>query len=248
MTTKTIGLAITATLLGACATVAPPLPAPQSSAELAQFATTHVTTENLPADTKRVAATVGFKPTPDFKVVLERADSNDKGNARILRFAMDVKDLGGGLVREITEQTANGLPWGRRVSISAHGWNEVKTQFIASSAKTVALNDGTAVLSAMQGGFAAPKVGDVLVMETSKTPRLKASRVTCTVESEAAAKTLHTNLPGKAQILKCDHVYDGVLGVRTEYAYLADVNFALLLKSTSTERSDQFKIVDFKLS
>jgi hypothetical protein len=246
MTTKSIGLALTATLLGACATV-PPLQAPQSSAELAQFATTHVTTENLPADTKRVAATVGFKPTPDFKVVLERSD-NDKGNARVLRFAIDVKDLGGGLVREITEQTANGLPWGRRVSISAHGWNEVKTQFIASSAKTVALNDQTAVLSAMQSGFAAPKVGEVLVMETAKTPRLKASRVTCSVDSEAAAKTLHANLPGKAHILKCDHVYDGVLGVRTEYAYLSDMNFAVLLKSTSTDRSDQFKIVDFKAS
>ncbi len=239
----------TAALLGACAT-APQVAAPQNAADLAMFAAVHVTPEAVQPDSKRIAAAVGFKPTPSFTMVLERQQKDEKAQERLIRFNIAVSDVGNGMVREVSEQTSNGFPWGRRAQLTAHGWVELKGEFINSGDKQVRFSQPNAYapLTAMQSGFADPKVGETFMLETAKTDRWKGKRMTCKVDAAREARTVAPSLGGMAYDVKCESAFDGVVSTRVEYLYLAALNYAVVLKVTTPSFTDTNKLVDIKMS
>lgn len=182
----------------------------------------------------------------DSRLIFEtKTTSGDKtyNKKEILSFF----SLGDGLVQSETEYTSNDITTGYNFSLSYRGLNDVKWVYVSAAIGYSGMP--YEIKEIIRWDNLGTKEGDVSTVDFKwgnvvQIVGYHDGQYKCTVTKLFKANELHSALSGQARELDCQTTKDGAVFLRSKYAYIVDLGFAIPIEATSANYKTEYKLVE----
>jgi len=189
------------------------------------------------------ANTKGFSNT---KVIFESkviAGENIKNRKDIITYT----GLGDGLIQTITEYQSNDITTGFNFAITYKGLHDIKWSYAST-----ALNYSSRPYELKEISHwdkLGTNVGDVSRVDfkwgtVTQIMNFNDGQYNCTVTKQIKANEIHSSLSGQAKLLDCQTSKNGAVFLKSKYAYLEDLTFAIPVEINSANFKTEYKVLE----
>lgn len=211
------------------------------------------TSENKLSDSTRNSLGIKAPGTVKKKVVLNitMTDVAD-GITNKFDYTVSYFVLDNGLVRQMSQGTANGIP-----SLTAFGLSYYVMPLIEQSVWHTKLNADMALINknikSLRNDIASPKENTQYDFEFSFVPEVQVANLpnlknSCKTETWIPADTFHSQLTGDAIILNCDQFGDNQqIFRRVKQLFIKDLGITINLESSTSFRKRVYQITNVRV-
>jgi hypothetical protein len=149
------------------------------------------------------------------------------------------ENAGNGLIREMSEFSANDIPYRLYFSVGYGGLLPLKTQIANYRSKYADMVLLTDQIDTLSGDLSTLKENDVFEAQwkmRSDFPNARPHKqsIRCKAGQTFPAANLSANLKGDAQYLLCDRYRDDILGYKNKFAWLKKYGVAITLEHSAS--------------